>query len=114
MTSVKLTEATEGETIIIRVDGRVTMQTAHVLLTRLKDCVGRTHRILINLVKVDYMDSSGVGVLVTALKLSRDKGVRFGLVGLNERVCVVMEMSGLTALFEIFEDETKALAAMAG
>ena len=112
MTTVKLSERTQDETVIISVDGRVTMQSAHVLLDRLKQRLAKSHRILINLCEVDYMDSSGVGVLVTALKLAREKGARFGLVGLNERVCVVMEMSGLTALFEIFDDEASGLAAM--
>ena len=98
-------------TVILTVNGRVNMQTSHLLLAKIKDAMPKTERLLINLEAVDYMDSSGVGILVTALKSSRESGTRLQLSGLNERVLAVMEMSGLTRLFEIFPDNDGALAA---
>ena len=110
---MEITERFEAETTILAVDGRLTMQSSHLLLDCFKEKMQSSHPILVNLEAVDYMDSSGVGVLVTALKLAKGKDIRFGLIGINHRVQVVMEMSGLTTLFEIYPDEAAALKALA-
>jgi len=109
---VDITERSETGATVLEVKGRMTMQTSHQLLDELKGATSRSSAILVDLSGVDYMDSSGVGVLVTALKLSKSNGIRFVLSGIKDRVRVVMEMSGLTTLFEIFEDQDAALRAL--
>ena len=54
------------------------------LLKEVRD--NRTPRVVMNLSKVRYIDSSGVASLVEGLKASRDAGPRFLLVGLRSRV----------------------------
>ena len=86
------------------------MQSSHTLLDRLKRVMKKAPRLILNLADVEYMDSSGIGVMVTALKISKEKNIPFALAKINERVGMVMDMSGLAVLFQIYADEETAIA----
>ena len=78
------------------------------LLTEMRD--RKTPRVIVNLTKVRYIDSSGVASLVEGLKVSRDLGLRFILFGLSPGAREVLQLSRLLKIFEIHEDEEHALA----
>jgi len=81
------------------------MRNSHELLDAVKKQLKTgASRLMIHLEKVDYMDSSGVGVLITGMKLARKSNAAIGLVGLTRRVQQVMEMSGLGSVFPVFTD----------
>ena len=67
-----------------------------------------TSRVMINLSKVRYIDSSGVASLVEGLKASRDLGSRFILFGLSSATREVLQLSRLVKVFEICENEEQA------
>ena len=71
----------------------------------------RTPRVILNLHKVNYIDSSGVASLVEGLKASRDVGSRLILFGLSPIAHEVLQLSRLLKIFEIYDTEEKALAA---
>jgi anti-sigma B factor antagonist len=71
----------------------------------------RTPRVVMNLSKVRYIDSSGVASLVEGLKASRDVGTRFILIGLSTSAREVLQLSRLVKIFEIYDNEEQALAA---
>jgi anti-sigma B factor antagonist len=70
----------------------------------------RTPRVLINLSKVRYMDSSGVASLVEGLKASRDLGSRLILFGLSRNAREVLQLSRLLNVFDIYDSEESALS----
>jgi anti-sigma B factor antagonist len=70
-------------------------------------------RVVINLSDVDYIDSSGVASLVEGLKASRDLGSRLVLFGLNDSARELLKISRLLRLFEVYDDETQAMASLA-
>ena len=70
----------------------------------------RTPRVIVNLTKVRYIDSSGVASLVEGLKASRDTGTRLLLFGLSPAAREVLQLSRLLKIFEVFENEEQALA----
>jgi anti-sigma B factor antagonist len=70
----------------------------------------RTPRVVLNLSQVRYIDSSGVASLVEGLKASRDLGSRFVLFGLSNSAREVLQLSRLSNVFEIYENEEQALA----
>jgi anti-sigma B factor antagonist len=78
------------------------------LLREVRD--NRAPRVLMNLSKVRYIDSSGVASLVEGLKASRDLGSRFLLFGLSGSAREVLQLSRLLKVFEIYEDEESALS----
>lgn len=71
----------------------------------------RTPRVVMNLSKVRYIDSSGVASLVEGLKASRDVGTRFILFGLSTSAREVLQLSRLLKIFEVYDNEEQALAA---
>jgi len=70
----------------------------------------RAPRVVMNLSKVRYIDSSGVASLIEGLKASRDAGSRFILVGLSASAREVLQLSRLLKIFEIYDNEEEALA----
>jgi anti-sigma B factor antagonist len=71
----------------------------------------RTSRVVVNLTQVRYIDSSGVASLIEGLKAARDLGSRFILIGLSTSAREVLQLSRLTKVFEIYDNEEQALAA---
>ena len=71
----------------------------------------RTPRVILNLLKVNYIDSSGVASLVEGLKASRDVGSRLILFGLSPIAHEVLQLSRLLKIFEIHDTEEQALEA---
>lgn len=70
----------------------------------------RAPRVAVNLTKVPYIDSSGVATLVEGFKAARDLGSRFILFGLSASAREVLQLSRLTKVFEIYDNEQQALA----
>jgi anti-sigma B factor antagonist len=70
----------------------------------------RTPRVVMNLSKVRYIDSSGVASLVEGLKASRDVNSRFILFGLSASAREVLQLSRLLKIFEVYDNEEQALA----
>jgi anti-sigma B factor antagonist len=70
----------------------------------------RTAKVVMNLTKVRYIDSSGVASLVEGLKASRDAGSRFILFGLSPSAREVLQLSRLLKIFEVYDNEEQFLA----
>ena len=68
-----------------------------------------TPKVVMNLTKVRYIDSSGVASLVEGLKASRDAGTRFILFGLSPAAREVLQLSRLLKIFEVHDNEEQAL-----
>ncbi len=66
-------------------------------------------KILLNLSKVNSIDSSGIGELVQSLKISRKFGADLKLLNLHERVRKSLHLAQLLPVFHVYEDEKEAL-----
>jgi anti-sigma B factor antagonist len=100
-------------TAIVDVSGDIDLASSpevrKALLHEVRD--NRSPRVVLNLIEVRYIDSSGVASLVEGLKASRDVGSRFILVGLSGPAREVLQLSRLVKVFEIYDTEGEALAA---
>lgn len=70
--------------------------------------------ILIDLKDVTFMDSSGLGALVTALKTVRSAGGKLCVCSVNEQVKILFELTSMDRVFEIFRDQGDFLTQMGG
>ena len=61
--------------------------------------------ILLDLKKVSFMDSSGLGALVLILKTIRSSGGRLFLMSLSDQVKMLFELTNMSNIFEIVEDK---------
>lgn len=71
---------------------------------------GRT-RVVVNLEKVTYIDSTGLGMLIDALRRARDLGGSISIVVTANRTRRIFEMLGLQRVFGLFDEVESAVAA---
>ncbi len=97
---------------VVAVQGEVDVATAPRLREQLIDLVsnGGT-RIVVDLERVDFIDSTGLGVLVGALKRVRTNDGELSLVCTEARILKVFEITGLTKVFAIHSSVDEAIAA---
>jgi anti-sigma B factor antagonist len=96
-----------GEESLAKLDGGITIDSApelrRVLLQMLK--APDSLRLTLDFSEVDYIDTSGLAVLLEALRSARKLGKSLQLSGLRERPRYLLESTGILRLFE--EDPTK-------
>lgn len=95
---------------VITLEGEVDVYTAPKLKSRLIDMVdeGR-YNIVVDLQKVDFMDSSGLGVLVGGLKRVKSHQGSITLVCTQENILKIFRITGLVKVFPIYSSEAEAL-----
>jgi anti-sigma B factor antagonist len=71
-------------------------------------------RILVNLADVSYVDSSGLGELVSSYTTVRNKGGDVKLLKLTAKIRDLLQMTKLLTVFEVYDDEAKAVASVKG
>ena len=112
---LRLDVSQRGEWSIVEVGGEVDVATAPRLREQLISLVGDgRYRIVVSLEGVDFIDSTGLGVLISGLKRVRTHGGRFSLVCTEPRILKVFEITGLLAVFNVcgtIEDAIAPLAA---
>ncbi|MGH3504931.1 MAG: anti-sigma factor antagonist [Nocardioidaceae bacterium] len=93
-----------GDQMIIDVGGEIDVYTAPKLRERLVTLINEGHyHIIVNLDGVDFLDSTGLGVLVGALKRVRAQGGALRLVCSHERLLKVFRITGLAKVFPIYD-----------
>ena len=98
---------------VVKLDGEVDVYTAPRLKSRLIDLVDQgKYNIVVNLEGVDFMDSSGLGVLVGGLKRVRSHEGTIGLVCTQENILKIFRITGLVKVFPIFESVEEALESL--
>lgn len=104
-----------GGVVILDLVGRITLGTeANSLRTHIMEAFQHSSKyILLNCEQVAYIDSSGIGELVAARASVLQGGGMLKLLRPPARLKGLLEMTSLDKLFEIFDDETLAVAAMA-
>jgi anti-sigma B factor antagonist len=110
--NLRLTDRTVGACIVVDVAGEIDVSTADELRQRLTGHLdeGRTD-LVVNLSGVEFMDSTGLGVLVGVLKRTRSVGGRLQLVVASERLSTLLRITALEQVFTIrptVEDATAA------
>ena len=107
--SVKI-EAKNGLTVCC-VEGEIDINTSPNVKKSFDKLIGaKTPKIVINLSKVTYVDSSGLATLVEILKNMRSYGGRLRLTNLSSKVKSLFEITKLEKLFEIMADEQDAIS----
>jgi anti-sigma B factor antagonist len=101
---------TDGITIL-DISGRITIGEGSVVLRdRVRDeiAAGR-QRIIINLADVSYIDSSGLGELISAFTTAKNRGITLKLLNLTKRINELMQITKLYTVFDVYDDEDAAI-----
>lgn len=100
-----------GGRVIVAVKGEVDVYTAPRLREELGELVADGHvRIVVDLAQVEFMDSTGLGVLVGGLKKVRARDGSLDLVCTQERLLKIFQITGLAKVFAMHDSVDAALA----
>ena len=106
---LSLSSRTEEPFEIIEVGGEIDVMTAPRLREAVVDAVNRGRmRLIVDVEKVDFLDSTGLGVLVGALKRVRADGGSLDIVCTHERILKIFEITGLDKVFGLHESVAQA------
>ena len=96
---------------VVDLSGRITLGEGSVVLRdTIKDLVSKgKNKILLNLGDVTYIDSSGIGELVSAFTSVRNQGGELKLLKLTKKVHDLLQITKLYTVFDIKDDETAAV-----
>jgi len=100
-----------GDVAIVDFSGKITLgEGSAVLRNTVRDLLENGHRkILLNLADVDYIDSSGIGELVSAYTAARNLRGEMKLLQLTRRVHDILQITRLFTVFDVQSDEGTAV-----
>ena len=109
---LKLGHYAKDGIVVIDVQGEIDISTAPRLRELLIDLVStNNYQLVVNLDKVGFLDSTGLGVLVGGLRRVRAHDGSLDLVCTRERILKILKITGLTEVFGIYETVDQAIAA---
>jgi len=96
---------------IVDLSGRITLGEGSVVLRdTIRDLVSKSKtKILLNLADVTYIDSSGIGELVSAYTTLRNQGGELKLLSLTKKVHDLLQITKLYTVFDIKDEEAAAV-----
>lgn len=113
--SVKLNTRQVGDVSVVDVAGRITLgEGSSALRDTLREMVTKNQKkILLNLGDVSYIDSSGIGELVSGFTTVANSGGTLKLLNLTKRVKDLLQITKLYTVFDVHEDEAAAVRSFA-
>ncbi|KQX74320.1 MULTISPECIES: STAS domain-containing protein [Aeromicrobium] len=107
--SLSIVDRVSGDFHVVELSGDIDVETARTLRAHIVDRFDESPvRLVVDLSDVAFMDSSGLGALVSGWQLTRDSG-RFRIAGANPVVRRVLSITGLEDVFALYptvEDAT--------
>jgi anti-sigma B factor antagonist len=97
---------------VLDLNGRITLGEGSVQLRdAIRDLISKgTKNILLNLGDVNYIDSSGLGEMVSAYTSARNQGAEVKLLNLTKKVHDLLQLTKLYTVFDVKDDEASAIA----
>lgn len=109
--SVKLTSRQVGDVTVVDAAGRITLgEAASAFRDTIRDLAAKGNKkILLNLGDVSYIDSSGIGEMVSGFTTITNDGGQLKLLGLNKRIKDLLQITKLYTVFDAYDDEATAI-----
>jgi len=109
--SMKLVTRQVGDVTVVDASGRITLgEGSSAFREQIKELVASGHKkVLINMGEISYIDSSGIGELVSGFTTVTNAGGMLKLLNLGKRVQDLLQITKLYTVFETFDDEAAAI-----
>jgi anti-sigma B factor antagonist len=113
--SAKLNTRQVGDVTVIDISGRITLgEGSSVIRDEMHVLTGKGNKkVLLNLGDVTYIDSSGIGELVSGYTTMTNAGGTLKLLNLTKRVKDLLQITKLYTVFDVYEDEAHAVRSFA-
>jgi anti-sigma B factor antagonist len=108
---MKFTTRKISDVIIIDVDGKILLGEGDVEIKQtVDDLLKKGHnKILLNLAKVPYLDSAGLGEIIRCFTALRKSGGNFILLSPNKRIIDLLSITKLLNVFDCYDSESSAI-----
>lgn len=104
------TRETSNGVVIFDIEGEIDLYNSPELKETIKKMIdSQKYNIVVNLAKVSYIDSSGIGALISSLSNLKKYQGGLKIINLTGSVKKVFELTKLTSFFEIFDSEEAAV-----
>ncbi len=112
MSDINISERQAGDVTILDLEGKVTIGEGSVALRNaIRRLLGEgKSKILLNLGSVGYIDSSGIGELVSSFTAVNKEGGTLKLLNLTQKIQDLLAITKLLTVFDVYENEADALA----
>lgn len=101
----------QGDVSVVAIEGQLIVSNRQELKQKmLEELEGGARKLLVDFSQTGYIDSSGLGVLVSLSKKIREQGGALRLAGLNDDLRTLFELTKLDTLFQIADTREQALA----
>jgi len=101
-----------GDVMVVQCKGRIVAGAEAQSLQFLLEKIGsKHHEVVLQMEKVDFLDSSGLGALVRLVTAARSNGGDLRLCALPPQIRKTLELTNLTSLFKTYESEADAIVA---
>jgi anti-sigma B factor antagonist len=109
--NLRATPRENGGATIVDMSGRITLGEGSALLREMvRDILGKGQKkIILNLADVNYIDSSGIGELVSGYTTVKNQGGELKLLHLTNKVRDLLQITKLYTVFDIHSDEQAAI-----
>jgi anti-sigma B factor antagonist len=111
MAELNIRERQAGDVTILDMDGKITIGEGSVAV---RSAIRRLleegkKKILLNVAGVGYVDSSGIGELVSSYTTINREGGQLKLLNLTQKIQDLLAITKLLTVFDVYEDEASAL-----
>jgi len=112
MAELNISERQVGDVTILDMDGKITIGEGSVALrTAIRRLLEEgKKKILLNLARVSYIDSSGIGELVSSYTSIGKEGGQLKLLNLTQKLQDLLTITKLLTVFDVYDSEEEALA----
>ncbi len=110
--TVKMTSSEVDGVSVVTMDGRIVLgDESNSFREKLKSMLAEgKKKIVLNMVKIKYIDSSGLGTLVAAHVSAKTQGASVRLCNLGEKFHEVMQITKLLTVFDVYDTEAAAVS----
>jgi anti-sigma B factor antagonist len=107
---LKITTRTVQDILVVNCDGRIVFgEESAELRDTIKKLLQQTNRLVLNLGGVSYIDSGGLGTLVSLYTTAHNSGGAIKLSNLTPRVGDLLQVTKLLTVFEVYDTEEEAI-----
>ena len=109
---IKMTDREVDGVSVVTLDGRIVLgEESNTFREKLKSLLAEGNKkIVLNMVKIKYIDSSGLGTLVAAHVSAKTQGASVRLCNLGEKFHEVMQITKLLTVFDVYDTEAAAVS----
>jgi anti-sigma B factor antagonist len=107
---MKLIQQAEGDLLVLRLGGQLMggPDADALRATILSSIQQGTEKIMIDLAEITWVNSTGLGILITSHLAARSKGGSLKLIGVSKRIESILSVTRLNTVFDIYPTEEEA------